>query len=67
MGAGLADGQGAGPPLGPTGCVLDRRMVALMERKNTIRTILSKIPEESVKDAEVASLFFASQERLEFQ
>ena len=41
--------------------------VALMERKNTIRTILSKIPEESVKDAEVASLFFASQERLEFQ
>ena len=38
-----------------------------MERKNTIRTILSKIPEESVKDAEVASLFFASQERLEFQ
>lgn len=41
--------------------------IALMERKNTIRTILSKIPEESVKDAEVASLFFASQERLEFQ
>lgn len=41
--------------------------VALMERKNTIRKILSLMPEESVKDAEVASLFFASQERLEFQ
>lgn len=40
---------------------------ALTERKNTIRTILSLTPEESVKDSEVASLFFASQERLEFQ
>ncbi|MEM7730116.1 MAG: hypothetical protein AAF311_12720 [Pseudomonadota bacterium] len=39
---------------------------ALLERKNTIRTILSLAPEESVKDSEVASLFFASQERLEF-
>lgn len=40
---------------------------ALMERKSTIRTILALSPEESVKDSEVASLFFASQERLEFQ
>ncbi|MGJ8560954.1 MAG: hypothetical protein ACSHX3_12020 [Litorimonas sp.] len=40
---------------------------ALTQRKNTIRTILSVSPEESIKDSEVASLFFASQERLEFQ
>lgn len=40
---------------------------ALMERKQTIRKILSLTPKESVKDSEVASLFFASQERLEFQ
>lgn len=40
---------------------------ALLERKQTIRKILSLKPEESVKDGEVASLFFASQERLEFQ
>lgn len=40
---------------------------ALVERKQTIRTILSLPPEDSVKDSEVASLFFASQERLEFQ
>lgn len=40
---------------------------ALTQRKNTIRTILSLSPEESIKDSEVASLFFASQERLEFQ
>lgn len=40
---------------------------ALTERKNTISTILALKPEESVKDREVASLFFASQERLEFQ
>jgi hypothetical protein len=41
--------------------------IALMQRKSTIETILSHLPEESVKDTEVASLFFASQERLEFQ
>jgi hypothetical protein len=40
---------------------------ALMQRKSTIEKILALVPEESVKDAEVASLFFASQERLEFQ
>ncbi|MGB3456872.1 MAG: hypothetical protein WBG08_02200 [Litorimonas sp.] len=40
---------------------------ALMQRKSTIETILALVPEESVKDSEVASLFFASQERLEFQ
>ncbi|GHA99606.1 hypothetical protein GCM10009069_23000 [Algimonas arctica] len=40
---------------------------ALTQRKNTISTILSLSPEESLKDSEVASLFFASQERLEFQ
>lgn len=40
---------------------------ALTQRKNTIRKILSLSPEESIKDSEVASLFFASQERLEFQ
>lgn len=40
---------------------------ALTQRKNTIKAILSLTPEESVKDSEVASLFFASQERLEFQ
>ncbi len=41
--------------------------IALSERKNTIRKILSLSADESVKDPEVASLFFASQERLEFQ
>lgn len=40
---------------------------ALMERKSTIATILSLPPVDSAKDSEVASLFFASQERLEFQ
>lgn len=40
---------------------------ALGQRKDTISTILSLSPEESIKDSEVASLFFASQERLEFQ
>jgi hypothetical protein len=40
---------------------------ALGQRKDTIRKILALTPEESVKDPEVASLFFVSQERLEFQ
>ena len=40
---------------------------ALTERRNTIRKIIRQFPQESVKDDEVASLFFASQERLEFQ
>lgn len=40
---------------------------ALGQRKDTIRKILSLAPKESVKDPEVASLFFVSQERLEFQ
>lgn len=40
---------------------------ALGQRKDTIRKILALSPEESVKDPEVASLFFVSQERLEFQ
>ncbi|GLQ21234.1 hypothetical protein ACFFUB_06280 [Algimonas porphyrae] len=40
---------------------------ALIERQQTIRKILSLPATDSVKDSEVASLFFASQERLEFQ
>ncbi|MEM9599458.1 MAG: hypothetical protein AAF926_00425 [Pseudomonadota bacterium] len=40
---------------------------ALIERQQTIRKILSLPAVDSVKDSEVASLFFASQERLEFQ
>ncbi|MGB6228705.1 MAG: hypothetical protein WBF53_01090 [Litorimonas sp.] len=40
---------------------------ALSERKQTISKILSLPPEASADDPEVASLFFASQERLEFQ
>lgn len=40
---------------------------ALGQRKDTISKILALTPEESVKDPEVASLFFVSQERLEFQ
>ena len=39
---------------------------ALSERKQTIRKILELPPDTSVEDPEVASLFFASQERLEF-
>jgi hypothetical protein len=41
--------------------------IALSERKSTIRKILELPPEASVEDPEVASLFFASQERLEFR
>ena len=40
---------------------------ALVDRKQTIRIILSLSSEDSIKNSEVASLFFASQERLEFQ
>ena len=40
---------------------------ALGERKSTVRKILELPPEASVEDPEVASLFFASQERLEFR
>ena len=40
---------------------------ALGERKQTVRKILELPPEASVEDPEVASLFFASQERLEFR
>lgn len=40
---------------------------ALIERKRTIQKILALPATDSVKDSEVASLFFATQERLEFQ
>ena len=40
---------------------------ALRERQQTIRKIRDLPPEASVEDPEVASLFFASQERLEFR
>ncbi len=39
---------------------------ALGQRKETIRKILALSPDASIEDAEVASLFFASTERLEF-
>lgn len=41
--------------------------IALIERKETISKIRALPPSDSVKDSEVASLFFASQERLEFR
>jgi len=41
--------------------------VALGQRKDTIEKILSLPPGASTDDPEVASLFFASKERLEFQ
>ena len=40
---------------------------ALRERQQTIQTIFELDPAASVEDPEVASLFFASQERLEFR
>ena len=40
---------------------------ALAERKSTVQKIRDLPPEASVEDPEVASLFFASQERLEFR
>lgn len=39
---------------------------ALGQRKDTINSILSLPPDVSIEDDEVASLFFASKERLEF-
>jgi len=39
---------------------------ALKQRKNTIATILNLPADASTDDEEVASLFFASKERLEF-
>lgn len=41
--------------------------IALSQRKDTIRKIFALSPDFSVEDEEVASLFFASKERLEFQ
>jgi len=41
--------------------------IALSQRKETIAKILSLPPDASTEDPEVASLFFASKERLEFQ
>ena len=41
--------------------------IALRQRKDTIATILALAPDASTEDPEVASLFFASKERLEFQ
>ena len=40
---------------------------ALKQRKDTIAKILALPPDASTEDKEVASLFFASKERLEFQ
>jgi len=40
--------------------------IALAQRKDTIATILNLPPDASTDDEEVASLFFASKERLEF-
>lgn len=42
-------------------------MVALKQRRDTIEKILALPPDSSTDDPEVASLFFASKERLEFQ
>ena len=42
-------------------------MTALGQRKDTIEKILALSPDASTEDPEVASLFFASKERLEFQ
>lgn len=41
--------------------------IALGQRKDTIAKILALAPDASTEDPEVASLFFASKERLEFQ
>ena len=41
--------------------------IALTQRTDTIAKILALEPDASTEDAEVASLFFASKERLEFQ
>lgn len=41
--------------------------IALGQRKDTIAKILDLAPDASTDDEEVASLFFASKERLEFQ
>lgn len=41
--------------------------IALGQRQDTIRKILDLAPDASTNDEEVASLFFASKERLEFQ
>ena len=41
--------------------------IALGQRKETIATILKLPPDASTDDPQVASLFFASKERLEFQ
>jgi len=41
--------------------------IALSQRKDTIEKILNLPPNASTDDPEVASLFFASKERLEFQ
>jgi len=41
--------------------------VALGQRKDTIAKILALAPDASTEDPEVASLFFASKERLEFK
>ena len=41
--------------------------IALGQRKNTIAKILALEPDASTEDEEVASLFFASKERLEFR
>ncbi len=40
--------------------------IALGQRKETIRKILALSPDFSIEDKDVASLFFASKERLEF-
>ena len=41
--------------------------IALGQRKDTIAKILDLEPDSSIQDEEVASLFFASKERLEFR
>lgn len=41
--------------------------IALGQRKDTVAKILALAPDASTDDEEVASLFFASKERLEFQ
>jgi len=41
--------------------------IALSQRKDTIEKILALAPDVSTEDPEVASLFFASKERLEFR
>lgn len=41
--------------------------IALRQRKDTIAKILALAPDASTEDPEVASLFFASKERLEFR